>query len=130
MKAYPIVNRKAFVEALARVKASIPLNEWQGGADGKMVKLFFASSTLTFQQRLGLVTFLAGNGVADQDIWTLIIHRLRDDPARKHVTSILNTVQDGSHDHTTCAFSTSTASTRPISAERRRRTSTTPVTPR
>ena len=55
MRTDQIVNKKVFVEALARLKAFIPFTEWQGCTEGKMVKLFLASTTLTFQQRLNLV---------------------------------------------------------------------------
>lgn len=83
---------KEYTEAISRLDKFIPYECWQGGEMGSTAQLMRSNSLLTYNQRLHLISFLAGNGVSHADIGTLLLPRLRDNAARLHVQSTLNAI--------------------------------------
>ena len=60
--------------------------------------LFFGGDFLAYIDRICLVCFLFGNGCRDEWIIGFTWPRLRDDSARRHVSSILDAIRAGSYD--------------------------------
>ena len=88
---------KEFTEAVRRLDKFIPYESWQGGENGQTVRLMRSNCLLNYRQRLHMMIFLAGNGVSNADIKSLLYHRMRDQSAKIHLRSTLDAISRGSH---------------------------------
>jgi hypothetical protein len=90
-----VVNKRAFCQAMARLKAFLPMDNWPE----PMVKLFFGGNTLSCVERLRLLTFLVGNGYPVDAVCAVIAPRLRTGASAMHANSVLKDLASGRYDH-------------------------------
>jgi hypothetical protein len=90
-----VVDRRAFGQAMARMKALLPMENWPE----PMVKLFFGNRTLSWAERLRLLTFLAGNGYPIDAVCTVLARRMRTGASTMHANNVLKDIASGRYDH-------------------------------
>jgi hypothetical protein len=78
---HPVANKRAFGQALARMKLFLPMDNWPES----MLQLFFRGTTLSCGERLRLLTFLVGNGYEEGAIRWGGISRVTQAPAHAHL---------------------------------------------
>ena len=90
-----VVDGRAFGQAMARMKAFLPMENWPE----PMVKLFFGSRTLSYAERLRLLTFLVGNGYPVDAVCTVLAKRMRTSASAMHANNVLKDIASGRYDH-------------------------------
>ena len=91
-----IVDKRAFGQAMSRMKAFLPMDNWPQ----PMLRLFFGAQTLSWMQRLRLITFLVGNGYPIDALHTVMAHRMRTSAATIHANHVTRDILSGRYDRT------------------------------
>ena len=89
-----ITGKRAFCQAMARMKAFLPMDNWPE----QMVKLFLGPSTLSYAERLRMLTFLVGNGYPVDAVCTVLAPRLRSTSSARHANGVLKDLASGRND--------------------------------
>ena len=89
-----ITDKRAFCQAMTRMKAFLPMDNWPE----QMVKLFLGPSTLSYAERLRMLTFLVGNGYPVDAVCTVLAPRLRSTSSARHANGVLKDLASGRND--------------------------------
>jgi hypothetical protein len=90
-----IVDKRAFGQALMRMKVFLPMDNWPQ----PMLRLFFGSQTLSWGQRLRMITFLVGNGYPTDAVQTVLTPRMRTSAAAVHANNVFKDISSARYDH-------------------------------
>lgn len=78
------------------MKVFLPMDNWPQ----PMLRLFFGAQTLSWMQRLRLITFLVGNGYPIDALHTVMAHRMRTSAATIHANHVTRDILSGRYDRT------------------------------
>ena len=89
-----IVDKRSFGQAMRQMNAFLPTTNWPEC----MVALFFGSQTLSYRQRLHLLTFLYGNGYPVDAIRVVLAPRMRTPASCRHAENVLKDLISSRYD--------------------------------